>query len=252
MVPATPNEALWFPNRRFVGLRNAFEMNTFTLAGFSFDPDVHLATARSLSSLDHDDDREASSAQRRATLYVMQHATNYPGAAHMSNHTPILPAQGMADAYRLASLSAGSAHSNGGQPSEAGPSNMQTQSASAGVKRKSNSTANGRKKRASGTEDSGDGQSASAKARDGPKKKKAARACFHCQKAHLTCDDGACRSPAGGVYPNLFEIARPCQRCTKRGMADQCTEGHRKKAKYLLDDGELGKDLYLSNPRPIT
>ncbi|KLO09241.1 hypothetical protein SCHPADRAFT_879599 [Schizopora paradoxa] len=128
----------------------------------------------------------------------------------------------MADAYRLASLSAGSAHSNGGQPSEAGPSNMQTQSASAGVKRKSNSTANGRKKRASGTEDSGDGQSASAKARDGPKKKKAARACFHCQKAHLTCDD-----------------ARPCQRCTKRGMADQCTEGHRKKAKYLLDDGEL-------------
>lgn len=27
------------------------------------------------------------------------------------------------------------------------------------------------------------------KARDGPKKKKANRACFHCQKAHLTCDD---------------------------------------------------------------
>ena len=25
--------------------------------------------------------------------------------------------------------------------------------------------------------------------RDGPKKKKANRACFHCQKAHLTCDD---------------------------------------------------------------
>lgn len=25
--------------------------------------------------------------------------------------------------------------------------------------------------------------------RDGPKKKKASRACYHCQKAHLTCDD---------------------------------------------------------------
>lgn len=29
----------------------------------------------------------------------------------------------------------------------------------------------------------------SRKARDGPKKKKANRACYHCQKAHLTCDD---------------------------------------------------------------
>jgi hypothetical protein len=27
------------------------------------------------------------------------------------------------------------------------------------------------------------------KPRDGPKKKKANRACYHCQKAHLTCDD---------------------------------------------------------------
>jgi hypothetical protein len=25
--------------------------------------------------------------------------------------------------------------------------------------------------------------------REGPKKKKASRACYHCQKAHLTCDD---------------------------------------------------------------
>ncbi|KAH6914385.1 transcription activator of gluconeogenesis ERT1 [Coprinopsis sp. MPI-PUGE-AT-0042] len=60
------------------------------------------------------------------------------------------------------------------------------------------------------------------KAREGPKKKKANRACFHCQKAHLTCDD-----------------SRPCQRCIKRGIANNCTEGHRKKAKYLLDDDEL-------------
>ncbi|KZP34366.1 hypothetical protein FIBSPDRAFT_846473 [Athelia psychrophila] len=60
------------------------------------------------------------------------------------------------------------------------------------------------------------------KNRDGPRKKKANRACFHCQKAHLTCDD-----------------TRPCQRCIKRGIADNCTEGHRKKAKYLLDEEEL-------------
>jgi hypothetical protein len=37
-----------------------------------------------------------------------------------------------------------------------------------------------------------------------------------------------------------FFPARPCQRCVKRGMADSCTEGHRKKAKYLLTDEELG------------
>ncbi|KAL1939817.1 hypothetical protein VTO73DRAFT_9517 [Trametes versicolor] len=69
--------------------------------------------------------------------------------------------------------------------------------------------------------DSADGSS-TPRTRDGPKKKKANRACFHCQKAHLTCDD-----------------SRPCQRCIKRGMADNCTEGHRKKAKYLLDEEEL-------------
>ncbi|KAH9058824.1 hypothetical protein EDB87DRAFT_844575 [Lactarius vividus] len=60
------------------------------------------------------------------------------------------------------------------------------------------------------------------KDKDVPKKKKAARACIHCQRAHLTCDD-----------------SRPCQRCTKRGMADSCVEGHRKRAKYLLGDDEL-------------
>ncbi|KAK2464242.1 hypothetical protein APHAL10511_003699 [Amanita phalloides] len=70
------------------------------------------------------------------------------------------------------------------------------------------------------------------KARDGPKKKKANRACFHCQKAHLTCDD-----------------SRPCQRCIKRGIANNCTEGHRKKAKYLLDDDELER---LKRSKPLS
>lgn len=40
------------------------------------------------------------------------------------------------------------------------------------------------------TADSIDGDAATQpRTRDGPKKKKANRACFHCQKAHLTCDD---------------------------------------------------------------
>lgn len=68
-----------------------------------------------------------------------------------------------------------------------------------------------------------DGDSGS-RSREAAKKKKANRACFHCQKAHLTCDD-----------------SRPCQRCVKRGMADSCVEGIRKKAKYLLDEEELAE-----------
>ncbi|ORE08091.1 hypothetical protein BCV72DRAFT_289332 [Rhizopus microsporus var. microsporus] len=55
-----------------------------------------------------------------------------------------------------------------------------------------------------------------------PKKKKAARACVHCQKAHLTCDD-----------------SRPCQRCIKRDLASTCTDGVRKKAKYLQEVDQI-------------
>ncbi|PBP27705.1 transcription factor [Diplocarpon rosae] len=51
-----------------------------------------------------------------------------------------------------------------------------------------------------------------------PRRKKARRACFACQRAHLTCGD-----------------ERPCQRCIKRGLADRCQDGVRKKAKYLHD-----------------
>ncbi|KAF8070617.1 transcription activator of gluconeogenesis ERT1 [Lyophyllum atratum] len=64
-----------------------------------------------------------------------------------------------------------------------------------------------KRKRTDTPDDSGTESAAQPrKARDGPKKKKANRACFHCQKAH----------------PHL-----------------SCTEGHRKKAKYLLDEDEL-------------
>lgn len=51
-----------------------------------------------------------------------------------------------------------------------------------------------------------------------PRRKKARRACFACQRAHLTCGD-----------------ERPCQRCIKRGLMESCQDGVRKKAKYLHD-----------------
>lgn len=44
----------------------------------------------------------------------------------------------------------------------------------------------------------------------------------------------------------LVNAARPCQRCLKRGVADQCVEGHRKRAKYLLDEEELGLSPFVS------
>lgn len=62
------------------------------------------------------------------------------------------------------------------------------------------------------------------------KRKKTLRACFHCQKTHLTCDD-----------------ARPCSRCIKRGLAATCTDGIRKKAKYL-EDLDLTTPATTSNP----
>ncbi|TFK54154.1 hypothetical protein OE88DRAFT_1654670 [Heliocybe sulcata] len=79
-----------------------------------------------------------------------------------------------------------------------------------------------RRKRTGTPDESGTSLSQASRTRDGPKKKKANRACLLCQKAHLTCDD-----------------SRPCQRCVKRGLANSCTEGHRKKAKYLLEDDEM-------------
>ncbi|KAI8456231.1 hypothetical protein BY996DRAFT_4579886 [Phakopsora pachyrhizi] len=62
------------------------------------------------------------------------------------------------------------------------------------------------------------------------RRKKASRACGHCQKAHLTCDDG-----------------RPCLRCEKRGLSATCRDGARKKAKYLRDYD----DSLLVRHRPV-
>ncbi|KAI9316846.1 hypothetical protein BX666DRAFT_1858376 [Dichotomocladium elegans] len=67
------------------------------------------------------------------------------------------------------------------------------------------------------------------------KRKKATRACFHCQKAHLTCDD-----------------ARPCQRCIKRGLAPTCADAVRKKAKYLQDQGSETDTTTTATTPPTT
>ncbi|KAF1936256.1 transcription activator of gluconeogenesis [Clathrospora elynae] len=73
-----------------------------------------------------------------------------------------------------------------------------------------------------------------------PRRKKARRACFACQRAHLTCGD-----------------ERPCLRCIKRGLQDHCMDGVRKKAKYLHDapEGALmpgvgGHYPYMNGNRP--
>ncbi|KAG8213583.1 hypothetical protein J3R82DRAFT_10251 [Butyriboletus roseoflavus] len=107
-----------------------------------------------------------------------------------------------------------------------------------------------KRRRATSPDESGDSSSHHPrKHRDGPKKKKANRACAHCQKAHLTCDDCPSSLPLLGVLSHLPSAARPCQRCIKRGMAGSCVEGHRKKAKYLLDDEEL-EQLKSKAPHP--
>ncbi|KAJ2392099.1 Transcriptional regulator of nonfermentable carbon utilization [Coemansia sp. RSA 2611] len=67
------------------------------------------------------------------------------------------------------------------------------------------------------------------------KKHKTVRACNHCQKSHLTCDD-----------------SRPCARCVKRGLGDTCVDGARKKAKYLQDADPLANSASNSpDPAPI-
>lgn len=131
----------------------------------------------------------------RGRLFAAMQHVPFQSQTHLATHPQILPAQqpaGMADAYRLASLSASSV--NSGTNAEAGPSShSQQQSASTSLKRKSSSSG-ARKKRANGADmgdPEGGGGDSHPKSRDGPKKKKASRACFHCQKAHLTCDDCA-------------------------------------------------------------
>ncbi|KAF2193998.1 hypothetical protein K469DRAFT_189273 [Zopfia rhizophila CBS 207.26] len=73
---------------------------------------------------------------------------------------------------------------------------------------------------ASPSKQTGNGQKPASNAKDPlrPRRKKARRACFACQRAHLTCGD-----------------ERPCHRCIKRNLQEHCMDGIRKKAKYLHD-----------------
>jgi hypothetical protein len=91
-----------------------------------------------------------------------------------------------------------------------------------------------------------------------PRRKKARRACFACQRAHLTCGKlvyiahvfskdnwpfscllfhlaTLCRTSQQWLILCSIGDERPCQRCIKRGLADACQDGVRKKAKYLHD-----------------
>lgn len=79
-------------------------------------------------------------------------------------------------------------------PNYINPAQMNAQagpSSSNGQSKKKSAATNGKRRRSTDTPE-GDctptGQQ-QRKNRDGPRKKKANRACFHCQKAHLTCDD---------------------------------------------------------------
>ncbi|KAI5123038.1 hypothetical protein M0805_000474 [Coniferiporia weirii] len=145
------------------------------------------------------------------------HTGPYPPLRPVEPRPSLLPSPqtSSSDGYRLTPSSSVTPVLN----AEAGPS---TSISAPGVKRRIG-VANAKKRRSAVLDDSdlSGASHPSGKQRESPKKKKAARACFLCQKAHLTCDD-----------------TRPCQRCVKRGMAEKCTEGHRKKAKYLLEDNE--------------
>ncbi|KAL4778983.1 hypothetical protein BJX76DRAFT_107200 [Aspergillus varians] len=85
---------------------------------------------------------------------------------------------------------------------------------------------------ANGDDQTTNGQKPNPKDPSRPRRKKARRACFACQRAHLTCGD-----------------ERPCQRCIKRGLQDACHDGVRKKAKYLHDapDGALMSGIANNN-----
>jgi hypothetical protein len=68
-------------------------------------------------------------------------------------------------------------------------------------------------------------------------RKKVAKACLACQKSHVTCDDSeSCVLRIQG--DPMLMVERPCTRCVKKGIGQQCTEGVRKKAKYLLEEDE--------------
>lgn len=105
------------------------------------------------------------------------HATLYMTIMHSSTDLPPLaPAMSLPPVSHHPSLpSSSSSNSENSTPVPPGSAKKHT----------------AKRKRTGDSTDNGDAGSQT-RTRDGPKKKKANRACFHCQKAHLTCDDCKC------------------------------------------------------------
>lgn len=51
----------------------------------------------------------------------------------------------------------------------------------------------------------------------------------------MPCAEAAMRR---SCHASMLTPARPCTRCMKKGIGDQCVEGVRKKAKYLMEGDE--------------
>lgn len=113
---------------------------------------------------------------------------------------PLAPAMNVPPGSHHPSLSSSSSNSENGTPVPSGSA------ADSGKK------PTAKRKRTGDSNDNGDGQP---RTRDGPKKKKANRACFHCQKAHLTCDDSESSSNVScaatcpySFIPNAEQLAQ--------------------------------------------
>lgn len=57
-------------------------------------------------------------------------------------------------------------------------------------------------------------------------------ACTFCRRSHMTCSNGSFTTIDSG----LDNIARPCERCVKRGIPERCTD--EPVAKIEGDQGE--------------
>ncbi|THH15134.1 hypothetical protein EW146_g5291 [Bondarzewia mesenterica] len=160
----------------------------------------------------------------------------HPTLVNHPSHPPTLAVDPASLSASPTTVNGSHSHSRSAQPGPSGSSGTGKNSAAT----------TGKRRRSEGVSDAPDSATVGSK-KDGQKKKKASRACVHCQKAHLTCDD--CEAPRiflvarSSFFFTPFwshdTLARPCQRCIKRGIAETCTEGHRKRAKYLLDEEEL-------------
>ena len=64
------------------------------------------------------------------------------------------------------------------------------------------------------------------RSRDGPKKKKANRACFHCQKAHLTCDDCECCLSVPPCSRRFVLLSRPAVRIVRKSVSVRGGRNH--------------------------